>query len=62
MGEMLPKEIFVPVTDNVFEGLKAKLPHDTDSYLKNLYRDYMSIPPENKRERHYFLSFEDCNL
>lgn len=52
-GEIMPKTAFVPVQDGFFEGHTFKLPHDYDAYLTNLYGNYMQLPPENKRERHF---------
>lgn len=52
-GEILPRAAFFPVSKGFFEGHKVNLPRDVDAYLKNLYGDYMKIPPEEKREHHY---------
>lgn len=41
-----------PVKEIQFEGKKFFAPNDYDAYLKNLYGDYMQIPPEDKRETH----------
>lgn len=57
-GEIFNKEVYVPVTKGTFEGLEVNLPHDTDRYLKNLYRNYMELPPVEKRERHFICEFE----
>lgn len=55
-GEMQNIEVFFPVQLGEFEGLDIYLPNNYDTYLKSLYGDdYMQIPPEEKRERHYFL-------
>ena len=57
-GEIFDKDVYVPVTKGTFEGLEVNLPHDTDRYLKNLYRNYMELPPVEKRERHFICEFE----
>lgn len=47
--ERMPIEVFrgsVPVT---FEGETFPAPIGYDTYLKNLYGDYMQLPPEDKR-------------
>lgn len=57
-GEIFDKEVFVPVKKAIFEGVEVNVPNDTDKYLKNLYHDYMKLPPENKRERHFIYDFK----
>lgn len=57
-GEIFDKEVYIPVTKGVFEGLEVNLPHDTDKYLRNLYKNYMELPPVEKRERHFICEFE----
>ncbi len=52
-GEILPRETYLPASVGIFEGHKIYMQADTDTYLKNLYGNYMEIPPENKREKHY---------
>lgn len=51
-GETLPSKVFFPVSKGLFEGMEVNLPADTDAYLKNLYGNYMWIPPVEKRECH----------
>lgn len=60
-GEILPKDVFLPPKEIKFEGQKAYVPNKVDIYLKNLYGDYMKIPPIESRERHYFVKFEINN-
>lgn len=57
-GEILPTEVFLPVSCGIFEGVEVPLPGDCDKYLKNLYGDYMQIPPPEKRERHLVVSLK----
>lgn len=56
-GELLPKDVFFPVSKGVFEGIEVSLPHDVDKYLTNMYKNYMWIPPVEKRERHFVYKF-----
>lgn len=56
-GHIMPKSVYVPPVKGVFEDMELNLPHDTDAYLKNQYGDYMTIPPEADRERHYSVGF-----
>lgn len=55
MKERLPAKVFFPFVNGLFEEIPVYLPHDTDTYLRNLYGDYMTIPTEEKRERHYIV-------
>ena len=41
-----------PTQDIEFENHFIRAPHDIDSYLKDLYGDYMQIPPKDKRVTH----------
>ena len=61
LGEIMPKETFVPVVNGVFEGLTIHLAADYDAYLKNLYGDYMKLPPVEKRERHFIVKLQLLN-
>lgn len=41
-----------PLSTIEFEGETFKAPHDVDRYLKDLFNNYMQLPPENQREVH----------
>ena len=56
--ERLPCDVFLPVSKGMFEGVEVNLPCDPDTYLRNLYGDYMQIPPVEKRERHFYTEFD----
>ena len=51
-GEIFRRDQFFPGMQTDFNGEKVLLFQDLDHYLKNLYGDYMQIPPVEKRERH----------
>lgn len=59
LGEMLPWNVFIPCSDGIFENIKISLPANPQTYLKQLYgTDYMTLPPENKREHHYYTQID----
>lgn len=55
--EVFPKEVFTNLTKASFNGVLFNIPVQYDSYLKNLYRDYMKLPPEQDREVHSCAEF-----
>ena len=56
-GETLRRDYFLPTQEGEFEGISVNLPKNVEAYLKNLYGDYMKIPPIEKRERHPIVEF-----
>ena len=58
LREKHPVSVFLPASKGTFEGITVNLPHDSDTYLSALYgADYMTVPPESKRETHRPLFF-----
>ena len=51
-GECLQENVFFPFQESDYCGRKIWVLNQPEQYLKNLYGNYMSIPPENKREHH----------
>lgn len=48
----MPKEWFLERAEYDFEGLKVYGIKDYDAFLKYMYDDYMTLPPEEKRIPH----------
>ncbi len=57
-GEVFPAKVYLPTIDGMFESLTVQLPGGWDEYLRNLYKNYMELPPVEKRERHFIISIE----
>ena len=57
-GEIFPADVYFPPQKGVFEGIEVNIPANYDAYLTNLYHDYMKLPPEDKRERHFICEFK----
>ena len=58
LPEALPASVFLPVEECTFEGRKSYIPNGYHEYLTNLYGDYMQVPPEDKRERHFIIDIK----
>ena len=52
---MVPLESLFPLRLYEFEGCEFWGPNDYDTYLKNLYGDYMKLPPPEKRQTHAYV-------
>ena len=57
-GEIQKNDVFFPPKMTTFEGEPAYIPQKVDVYLKSLYGDYMTLPPEDKREKHFYTKIE----
>ena len=51
--EIMETPIFSQYTDMPFEGHPFKALQAYDTYLTNIYGDYMQLPPEGKRVTHH---------
>lgn len=58
LPETLPASVFTPAVECVFEGVKSYIPNGYHEYLRNLYGDYMQVPPPEKRERHFIIDIK----
>ena len=57
--EIHPKEWIFPLTKKKFEDTEVYIPGNYDSYLRQMYGDYMQLPPEEKRISHHKHAFVD---
>lgn len=58
-GEMFPTDVFLPLQEIKFENLTLYAPADPDTYLRHNYgEDFMTPPPEGKRESHFVKRLE----
>ncbi|MBO4659329.1 MAG: LicD family protein [Prevotella sp.] len=51
-GVMHRRECVFPLGTVTFEGKSFPAPCDSDEYLRDLYHDYMQVPPPNQRHIH----------
>lgn len=51
-GNSYEKDWIFPLKDITFEGKTFLGPADPDRYLTSIYKDYMQIPPKEKRATH----------
>ncbi|PAF41422.1 LicD family protein [Helicobacter sp. 11S02596-1] len=49
---LYPKSVIYPLSEVSFEGHTFKAPADTAMYLREMYGDYMQLPPEEERTGH----------
>jgi len=59
--EMMPKEIFGNGTPVRFEDMTVMIPEKYDAYLRQLYGDYMTPPPEEKRVTNHACTIVDLD-
>ena len=61
-GEMYDRKPFQKSIPGSFEGKKVRISADYDTYLTKLYKDYMTIPPKEKQERHVMMELDRSAL
>ncbi len=57
--EIVPAEWISRYVDLEFEGHLFKAPKEYDKYLKNVYGNYMELPPKEKRVGHHYAEVID---
>lgn len=60
-GEIFEKNLFQESIKMRFEDFEIDIPKEYDIILKQLYGDYMKLPPEEKRKSHHSHYFLDLN-
>lgn len=50
--EYVKKEDLYPLLECEFEGIRIKIPHNYDTYLKTHYGNYMELPPKEMQYGH----------
>lgn len=57
----MPRSVFLPTKDVLFEGHMMPVPNDIDLYLSNLYGDWETLPDEEDRHAHspLYIRFTD---
>ncbi|MBP3365691.1 MAG: LicD family protein [Treponema sp.] len=57
-GEILSLKNIMPPVECTFETLHAKIYNNYDTYLSNLYGDYMQLPSPEKKEKHFIVEID----
>ena len=59
--ETMPRAWFGEGKEILFEGLNVRIPENSDAYLTQLYGDYMTPPPPEKRVGHHYANIVDLD-
>lgn len=54
--ELYRREQILPGVRVEYDGRERLVPTDYDAYLSRMYGDYMTLPPEEEREKHIFFA------
>lgn len=57
-GEMNLRSVLCERAEVTFEGRTCYVPKGADSYLRDIYGDYMQVPPVEKQERNCYLTYD----
>lgn len=57
-GEMQPRQRLCTLKDVELNGRVCWVPEQVDGYLREIYGDYMQIPPVEKQERNCYLAYD----
>ena len=61
LAPIFSKDIFKPFKKVKFESIEVNVPNDYDAFLKDIFGDYMKLPPKEERVNHVheFIDFGD---
>ena len=57
MNDYYRKDWIIPSGKMLFEGHEFSVPGDYDAFLRGFFGDYMTLPPEDKRQTHYLKAY-----
>ncbi len=57
-GELQPRDRLCKTRPVEFDGRTCYVPQEVDAYLREIYGDYMQIPPVEKQERNCYLTYD----
>ncbi len=60
-NEIVPRILYDEVDYLEFEKIPVMVPKEYDKWLKNMYGDYMKLPPIEKRVTHHFTEIIDLD-
>ena len=56
--ECIDQDVFFPLKRITFDGVDVSVMNNYDAFLRQLYGDYMQLPPESKRKaNHYYEAY-----
>ena len=61
LKEFCPKDWFSKHVNEEFEAMEVKLPGEYDKLLTQMYGDYMTPPPIEKRQTHHHVAYVDLD-
>ena len=57
--ECKPREMMQRLGLHTFEGVEVNVPQDYDEYLRQIYGDYMKLPPESEQQGRHGILYVD---
>lgn len=57
--DFFDSDMLFPVVSSAFCDAKFNIPKNYDKHLNYIYGDYMQLPPEDKRQRHFIKAYRN---